>query len=136
MKSYRIFSVLIVSLAVLLGSCRNYTEFEQTVRVKVKSDGRAVEGRNFRYHSEKDCGGPFQTGITSANGSGELKRSAKRGSVVVLLEEPSLCFAQGDIWYSAWQAFIDPADVQEFACEVQVSGRILCSNPPSAGGSN
>jgi hypothetical protein len=119
--------LLLVLFVLAIGvGCDGSKPFQQFVRIGVARDGAPANDIHVRYHAERNCAGMYHEASTSLAGEAELTRTALRGTLVVLLEKPSICFLSDGGWYPAWQDVIDPADVEQFSCTSSGGGAFAC----------
>jgi len=114
-------------LFLLLAGCDK--AFTQTVAIRITGGGELP----LRFYSGPGCAGEFIAITTSKQGEVSFKRTAIRGGVAVLLEEPSLCYEVNGKWLVAWQEFVDPADHSSFLCNRRSPLQLACEQLPQGG---
>jgi hypothetical protein len=117
-----------------LVGCVGYETIEQTISVKLLGEGDLpMSGILVRYHSKPDCNGRHVEGRTSETGEVQMVRSAKHGTIVVLLEKPSLCVERRGSWVAIWEPTLDPAAYEQIECIHAESPSPICKRSPRYG---
>ena len=111
-----------------------YREFDQRILVRRSAMNAGGDAIKLRYFSAPNCSGPFVDLVWGSDATASGHRAARRGKWVVLLEHPSLCYAAGDVWATAWQDTIDPPDSIEFDCSQSTTGVVSCKHVPASSG--
>jgi hypothetical protein len=122
-----LFLCTLAAVVATVAACDSTRDFDQTVTIQVTKGGSPLAGVQLRYYAQARCTGPFVAATTDGDGRASVARVAKRGTIAVVLEKPSLCTFQGSKWDPVWGTTQDPPERVAVSCDQTETGKWECA---------